>query len=195
MGGKLMSAFQIYDALPCTLNVDFVPAETLWKANRTAHQKMWGGGKMVQRDHSQSATTIKATYATYFPPLAIPGRQTFDVLFCSSPSEWQMDIIFVQPWSCESEYQSSTSPNRTNKSDGVAGIHLEAAGDESVYKKCGILSPSQCDMNPRVIYSSIVKTYSYHTLKKMTLNLSTLLEMERLLFQAYGSQAAFQQWH
>lgn len=82
-----------------------------------------------------------------------------------------MDIIFVQPWSCESEYQSSTSPNRTNKSDGVAGIHLEikalqTAGDESVYKKCGILSPSQCDMNPRVIYSSIVKTYSYHTLKK-----------------------------
>lgn len=57
-GGKLMSAFQIYDALPCTLNVDFVPAETLWKANRTAHQKVWGEKKMVQRDHSQHASPL-----------------------------------------------------------------------------------------------------------------------------------------
>lgn len=57
-----------------------------------------------------------------------------------------MNIIFIQPWTYESEYQSSTSPNRTNKSDGVAGIHFEikavqTAGDESVSKNVAFSVP------------------------------------------------------
>lgn len=82
-----------------------------------------------------------------------------------------MNMNFAQPWTCGSEYQSSTSPNRTNKSDGVAGIHfeikaLQTAGDKSVYKKGAFSVPVSVIGTHRSYIPLLSKTYSYHTLKK-----------------------------
>lgn len=186
-GGKLMSAFQIYDALPCTLNVDFVPAETLWKANHTEkmeEKKIWSDDHTQHRHMTFQASTIKAANSTYRQLV-----QTFDVRLRPPPFKWKMNIIFVWPWTSDSEDQSSISSNRTNKSEFILKLTLCRQQMSQSTERSHILSPSQCGMNLQVTYCQNV--FISYIKNKMTFNLSTLFEIERLLFQADGGQAAF----
>lgn len=150
----------------------------------------------MQHRHTTVQPAQLKQHIQQIPPQLSRLAQTSHAVFWSSPTEWKMNIIFVRPWTPDSEYQSSIPPDRTNKSWNL----FQMRGDESVHRKKWhhFWGPARlvwtCTYTGT--YSSIVSTYSHHTLeKKMTFNLSTLLEMERLLFRADSGQAAFQLLH
>lgn len=88
--------------------------------------------------------------------------------WCTSPAaslQWKLNIIFVWPWTSDSEDQSSISSNRTNKSRRWNLFWNWVSADSrwvSPLKEVAFSVPVSVVWTCR---SHIVKTYSYHTLK------------------------------